>query len=298
MSDFHQAVADISYHSSDEILAHPHFATARMAFVESTLALYEDDPFLNRLLVEAGRLIIATVILCLHVRYDEADRATWPTVRLLKESMAQFGLSSPRRIEDLVARLVHSRFLEMAVPKTDRRVRILLPTEKLIAHDQDWLAAQYAPLHAMFPDPGYPLAVGRDPVFQRAQRLVAMSFFSLGAHIMASNPAMLIFLNRDAGMMPLIKLVQMASAGEGASEGLSYADLGARFGVSRTHVRNLLQEAEQMELVSLTGRGGRYVRLLPSVLQAFDRFVADGMSGHDLLYQIALSQMKGQPSAK
>jgi hypothetical protein len=47
-----------------------------------------------------------------------------------------------------------------------------------------------------------------------------------------------------------------------------------------------------MKLVSLSGRGGRYVRLLPSLLQAFDRFVADSMSGHDLLYKIALSQMK------
>src|SRR5580693_7739170 len=103
MSGFPQSLAGISYHSSDDILAHPRFAAARTVFVDRTLALYEDEPFLNRLLVEAGRLIIATAILCLHVRYDETDRSTWPTVRLLKESMAPFAHSSPRRIEDLVA---------------------------------------------------------------------------------------------------------------------------------------------------------------------------------------------------
>jgi hypothetical protein len=37
--------------------------------------------------------------------------------------------------------------------------------------------------------------------------------------------------------------------------------------------------------------GGRLVELRPAVLLAFDRFLADGMSGHDLLYRIALSRM-------
>jgi len=66
------------------------------------------------------------------------------------------------------------------------------------------------------------------------------------------------------------------------------SDLGGRFGVSRTHVRELLEEAEQMDLVRLSKGSGRYVELLPPVLQAFDRLVADAMSGFDLCYQLAL----------
>jgi hypothetical protein len=55
-------------------------------------------------------------------------------------------------------------------------------------------------------------------------------------------------------------------------------------------VRLILQDAEQAGLVALSGQGGRLVELKPSVLQAFDRFLADSMSGHDLLFRIALSQ--------
>ena len=66
------------------------------------------------------------------------------------------------------------------------------------------------------------------------------------------------------------------------------ADLGTRFGVSRTHVRKLLVEAEELDLVRLTKSGGQFVELLPPVLQAFDRLVADAMSGFDLCYQLAL----------
>jgi hypothetical protein len=299
MSDPDPPFADIKYRSSDEILAHPLFEPARIAFVDAVLGLYEDDPFLIRLLLEAARQVMFGVIMCFHARYDEADRSTWPTMGRLQETMAQFGLSSSRRIEALVARLVHSGFLEMAPSKQDRRVRILVPTERMFAHDRDWLAAHYLPLQVMFPDPGYNQAVERDASFQRAQRLVAMDFSGRGAHILASNPGIMLFLSRDAGVMILIKLIQMAhAAGAGAPEGLSYADIGARFGVSRTHVRKVLLEAERAGFVRLSGRGGRFVELTPAVMQVFDRFIADSMSGHDLLYKIAIRQMSTDRSAR
>ena len=100
------------HHSPEEILAHPRFAAARTAFVDAVLGLYEGDAFLNRLLLEASRQIIFNMMVQLYFNYDEADPVTWPTMRALKQQMAGFGLSSPRRIEDLVVRLVHFGYLE------------------------------------------------------------------------------------------------------------------------------------------------------------------------------------------
>lgn len=288
MSDPTQPIAG-DHHSPEEILAHPRFATARTAFVDAVLGLYEGDAFLNRLLLEAARQVTFNIIVSLYFGYDEADPATWPTMRALKQQMTAFGLSSPRRIEDLVARLIHSGYLESLMSQRDRRVRILTPTAKMISLDQDWLTALYRPLQAMFPDPGYPQAIERDPVFQRTQRLVALGFSAHGSQILAGNPDIMLFMNRDAGMTILTKLVQMLYAADrDPVETLSYTDIGVRFGVSRTHVRTLLQDAEQAGLVVLTGQGGRLVELKPAVLRAFDRFIADSMSGHDLLYRIAL----------
>jgi hypothetical protein len=199
---------------------------------------------------------------------------------------------SERRIDDLVIRLTHSDLLELRQSARDRRVRILTPTRAMMSLDHDWLVAHYLPLQIMFPEPGYAPVIERDDAFQRHHRVVALSFSGQGMDIMAGNPAMMLFLSRDAGTMILVKLVQMASTTHNA-EGLSYADIGARFGVSRTHVRALLQDAERNGDVSLSGRGGKLVELKPSLLQAFDRFVADGMSGHDLLFRITRSQMAG-----
>jgi DNA-binding MarR family transcriptional regulator len=278
-----------AFHSSEEILAHPRFPVARDEFVTAILALYEHKPFLNRLLLEASRTVLMSIIMCLHARYDELDGATWPTLRLVAHSMAEHELASPSRVQDLVSRLIKTGYLEQRPAPRDRRLRILTPTTKMIAQDQDFLVSHHVPLQIMFPDPGYALIMNRDPAFQLKQRLVSRDLFALGAKILASNPVMMLFQGRDAGIMILIKMIHMAKA-NGSTEPLkiSYADLGTRFGVSRTHVRKLLEAAEELDLVRLTKDDGQFVELLPPVLAAFDRLVADSMSGFDLCYQLAL----------
>jgi DNA-binding MarR family transcriptional regulator len=278
-----------AFHSAEEILSHPRFPFARDEFVNGMLALYEHKPFLNRLLLEAGRTVLLSVIMCLHARYDEADRATWPTLRLVADSMAEHRLASASRVQDLISRLVKTGYVEQRAAPRDRRVRIIAPTKKMIAQDQDFLVSHYLPLDVLFPDPGYALIMARDPAFQLKQRLVSRDLFALGAQILAGNPTMMLFQGRDAGIMILIKMIQMAGR-EGGAEPLevSYSDLGDRFGVSRTHVRKLLVAAEELDLVRLTKARGQFVELKPAVLQAFDRLVADAMSGFDLCYQLAL----------
>jgi DNA-binding MarR family transcriptional regulator len=257
------------------------------------LAFHEGDRFSSRLLVEAMRQVTFNLIVSLHLRHEVTDRTTWPTPRRLKDELSTFGLASERRIDALVARLIQLGYVESHPSEHDRRVRILSPTAKMMSLDREWLVYNYVPLQVMFPDPGYPEPMARDPAFQRAQRLVALDFSAEGAKLMASNPAVMRFLNRDAGILVLIKLVQMSIPG--SAKDLSYADIGARFGISRTHVRRLLEDAARHGDVGLSGRGGYLVELKPSILDAFDRFVAAAMSGHDLLYKLARERMANEP---
>ena len=278
-----------AFHSSEEVLAHPRFPFARDEFVKGILALYEHKPFLNRLLLEASRTVLMSVIMCLHARYDEADRKTWPTLRLVADSMAEHQLASPSRVQDLVSRLVKTGYVEQRAAPQDRRVRLLFPTKKMIAQDQDFLVSHHLPLQILFPDPGYALVMTRDPAFQLKQRMVSRDLFALGAKILHGNPIMMLFQSRDAGIMILIKMIDRAGQKRGdAPLQISYSDLGDRFGVSRTHVRKLLEEAQELDLVRLTKTDGQFVELLPPVLQAFDRLVAEAISGLDLCYELAL----------
>jgi DNA-binding MarR family transcriptional regulator len=288
-----------SVHTPEEILAHPRFAAARAAFVDAVLAFHEGDQFTSRLIVETMRQVTFSLIVILHLRHDEGDRSTWPTPRRLKEEIARYGLASERRVDALVSRLVDLGYLESRPSEQDGRVRILTPTPKMMALDREWLVYNYVPLHTMFPD-SYSEPIARDGAFQRAQRLAALDFSALGTQVIASNPAVMRFMHRDSGILVLIKLIQMSAkngtkdGGKDSAEGFSYSDIGARFGVSRTHVRGLLEDAAQHGDVSLSGRSGYLVELKPSILQAFDRFLADAMSAHDLIYRLARERMGNQ----
>lgn len=275
------------HRSSEEILAHPGFPAARNALIEAMLALYEHDPFLNRLLLEAGRNVVFTVLMCLDARYDEADRSTWPTLKLVTESMAGFALASPRRIPDLVSRLVTTGYIDQCAAPRDRRIRLLKPTAKALAQDQDWLVSHYAPLQVLYPQPGYGAIMQRDPAFQRIHRQVARSLFPFAAQILERHPTLVQFMVREAGMMILIKLIQLAGPRNDTARQISYSDLGSRFGVSRTQVRKLLQQAEADGLVRLARDKAPLVQITPALIETFDRFIADTMMGHDLVYALA-----------
>ncbi len=270
-----------------EILSHPRFPFARAAMVEAMLALYEHDPFLNRLLLEVGRNVVFVVIMCLDAGYDEADRATWPTLAAVTQAMAAFGIASPRRIADLVARLIETGYIEQAAAAGDGRVRILRPTDKMIALDQDWLVAHYAPLQALFPDPGYAPIMERDRDFQRRQRLAAVGQFPLAAKVMARNETMMHFMSREAGIMVVIKLLHLAGPNGDTTRRIAYSDIGTRFGVSRTQVRKLLQEAEAKGLVRLERGRTLSAQPTPALLHHFDRLVADTMAAHDFTFKLA-----------
>lgn len=56
-------------------------------------------------------------------------------------------------------------------------------------------------------------------------------------------------------------------------------------------MREVLRDAGRAGFVRLSGRGGQLVELTPAVMQAFDRFIADSMSGRDLMYKIAERQI-------
>jgi hypothetical protein len=281
----------LPHHSPEAILAHPRFPAARRLYNAGILALYEHNPFLNRLLIETGRSIVFFNVLALHAAYDPSARSTWPTIGLLKETVGPFGVSSARRIHDIVARLIETGYVKAIPAASDRRLRILTPTEKMLAHDLDWLAAFYAPLQLLFPAPGYAPPMRHDRAYQKAHRKVSLTMTGYAISLMAANPAMLLFMNREAGTMILMKLVENLDKGLDATpRRMFFADVAKRFGISRTHVRITLQDAEAAGLVRMTEQS---IVLLPPVVAAFERFVADTMAGHDFIYRAAMRELTG-----
>ena len=291
-SELETLVARVPHLSVDEILAHPRLPEARKIYIERHLTLYDGDPFLTRLLIESGRFVVNKVALALHAAQDLSRRETWLTISRLKQEMAMFGLTSGRQIDHLVARLRAVGFLDLIIPDGDRRLRLLCPTEKMLAHDRDWLLIYHKALARLRPQNDYRPALRRDRAFQIAHGRVALRFLPLSAKAFATLPEMMLFFNRAAGHMVITALLHAAlSEPDHPHAPIPFAELAERFGVSRTHVRDLLVDAESAGLVRLHGRGGRLVEILPRLRAGYDRSVATGLSLHDLVYAVTTGRL-------
>lgn len=277
----------------EDIVGHPRLPEARKVYLDRFLAVHEGDPFLVRLLIESGRFLVFLLTAVLEAAQDPSRRETWVTVGRLKQTMALFGFASGRQLDGLIARLCAVGFLQLQPSDRDRRVRILATTEKLRAHYSAWLAAHFAPLATLYPQHDYAPVMRHDPQFRAVYCRVCVPFLPAAAQLMASLPEVMLFFNRAAGSMVMNALLHAAMTRSGDPHAaVPYADVGDRFGVSRTHVRKLLIAAQDAGLVKLHARGGHRVEILPRMWSSNDRGMAIGMYLSDVNYLVAMKEFQ------
>lgn len=274
----------------DDILQHPRLPDARYAYISDFVRLYEGDPFLVRLLLEAGRFFVFHCAATIESAQDPAKRETWFTVAKLKQQMAMFGYASSRQVDHLVARLREVGFLEQHRAPGDGRVRLLASTPKLRAHHTAWLATHYVPLATLYPEHDYGPVLARDNAFHALHCRLCMPFHPVAARLMMTLAERLLFFTHAAG--PLVENVVAKAAMDAAdpNAAVPYIDAADRFGVSRTHVRNLMEDAERAGLVKLTGRGGRSILILPRFWTVYDHGLTVGMYLHDAVNLVVMRQ--------
>jgi hypothetical protein len=95
----------------------------------------------------------------------------------------------------------------------------------------------------------------------------------------------------------VIAALMQAALNDPDHPAVPYADVGDRFGVSRTHVRQLLVAAEEAGFVKLHARGGRRVEILPRLFDSHRNWVAGGMYAHDVCYLAATNAAAQQSAA-
>jgi hypothetical protein len=265
----------------EDILDHPQLPAARGAYLKAFLEVYDGDPFLVRLLLEAGRFLVFISAAVLDAAQDLSRRETWFTVSALKEVLATYGFASGRHVDHLVRRLRDVGFLEQRQAPADRRVQLLSATEKLWSHHSKWLAAHYVPLATLFPNHDYSAILSHDRAFHVLHCRNGPAFVPVSARLMTTLPDTMLFFNYAAG--PLIQNTVLKAAMDSGNPhaAVPYMEATARFGVSPTHVRRLMKSAQSAGLVRLVGRGGHEIEILPRFWTSFDRGLAVGMYLHD-----------------
>ncbi len=118
---------------------------------------------------------------------------------------------------------------------------------------------------------------------------------SFAEKIVSGNPAIGFFLSRDVGIRVLMVLMAtVRGATPARTTSGFYMTAAARAGVSRTHVRNLMHAAAELGLVALPTPSRRFVEVLPPLQEAVTQWIADSLSGVDLVCRLAQVELAGR----
>jgi hypothetical protein len=195
--------------TAEEILAHPRFAEARRAHIDALVGLFADNRFVTRLMIDSGTIMLRALLVGFHVAHDEDDRTTWATLGQVQNVLVERGLASARRVEDLVARFRQVGYVVSVESPSDIRVRILKPTEQLLAHDRDHLAVYHRFLYDLYPDHGHDWTLRQDPRVHFAIRK-AMFLALDKATVFTRHQPIMTFLSRNAGYCAFLLVAQAA----------------------------------------------------------------------------------------
>lgn len=262
---------------TEAVLENPRFGEARKLYIQNYLKLYANDPPLNKLMAEAARHVIVTFIICISAAETE-EPATWLTLGKLQDEVEKHQVGSMGLVENIVSRMLDRGLLTSRAALGDRRKRVLSPTPLLFRLDREILLAQAIPAAMILPSPAMDRAVLCDPDFQKAHRAFSINAFGMAMEFFARNADAMRFIAASSGLMVLFSILASAdnSAGKDIST-VSYQELNDRFGISRTHARALIEQAEALGWLEVNERGGTSIAIKLALTAIADRYIADAM---------------------
>jgi hypothetical protein len=249
------------------IAAHPAFQRAMVGLVGQISALYSGNRLLNRVLSDRGRNIFGLLVLYLDaLPPDEGGGLTAARIVALCTST---GLCSRGRAKAMLALMRWGGYLASAAPSEDRRVKPLMPQEKLIALQHKRWRLVFDAGGAFDPDLARLAPRLAEDAFAQALAVVLGDAFIAGFRPISAAMELENLVDRDGGLMVLLALLTAEAA---SAEPPSIADLSRRFHLSRAHVLDLLRLSEERGLVERGVRGTG--RLSPLGRDALKRFFA------------------------
>ena len=232
----------------ERLVADPRFGPAARMLARNMLDATESDETLAEICKDGGRYVAALWGIYLHV----SGGLTLPR---LKQICAASGIMSPGRARDMLNLMLHSRHIELLSAAADGATARYTPTQTLLAAWRSHLCVALEA--ASLIEPGVEVLLRRfhvPGVLETYARLHAEGLLLAVQVTDLSSPYFRVFVQRHAGNHIVWTLVAAADDDEDFPSGrplpVSVAAVARRFGVSRAHVKRLLDEAAREGLLS------------------------------------------------
>lgn len=283
----------------EEVLAHPQFAEARAHHIRTLSELHlRNDGFPGKLKADTRRMVLIGLILQSHAAAEARDPATWPTLVRLKEGMRSFDMDGTRRIDEVVARLVQTGHIRLDPHPGDRRVRWVRPLEPLYRWYHEWNQCYFEPLQLLFPDPGFAPALRFELPFLQAFLRTVARHLDLPRWVLEENAPFAAYIRHDQATLFFNLLIGLQDAAPGRPlREIDLTQAMKAYGVSRSHLRNLLAIGVEAGLIERAGPRGQFSTPTPEGRTASDQFLADALITTEFNYRHTMRTLEADRPA-
>lgn len=249
--------------------AHPSFHAALRLQAELVTENFERTFALTRIISEEARYLICIALLAMHHSRDPHDPSSGATLSRLQAFAERFGLAGPNRVAALVALIKHVGYLNQIRAPSDRRVKRLEPTERGLAIAEAMTVVTLRPMQMLSDRHDYLKVMRADPDFAGRYYSENLRLYGDGVRIVLALPEYHLFAMQNAGREVMFKL-WIALTDKGSVEptvvSCPYSHLAKSFGVSRGHVRRMIEQGEEQGLFVVRSAGGQAIEILPAFI--------------------------------
>lgn len=267
------------YSASVTTLAeNPAMPQALRSLCEGLEGLFRGSRLLNLIVGDRGRVAIGWMALYLDAEREPGDPGTGLTVNRFKALCASTELCSPGRAAAMLGVMRFAGYLEPAAHSIRGMPLQLVPSGRFLAQQRLRCEKIFEAMRHVAPEGASGLALMHHPDFPRHFIRGAGDWFLAGGRPILEAPTLSVFAQRKAGFHVLFSLA--LSGGDEDTmppEGLvslRVADCARRFTVSRTQVKDVLEQAKAEGLLLPSGAGAHSYLMSPALRRDCLRFAA------------------------
>ena len=241
-------------------------------FVGAVLSYHADLPvrsagntILNKVVAESSRYEILAFTLYLYDTRDNSQPRSGLTATNLEKICTAQNSASPGRVRAIISLMWAAGFLKREQSIADSRIVHFEPTAKLMQIVEGWNHEIFRTIDRIFPADNLAQRHLSEPLFGRNMRKSGTEQVLTGWRPFGLFPEVYHFVEHDAGWMLLIHGIgaMMKTGGEKtiAPIAVDLAEFGKKFGVSRSHLRRILETAFDKGLLDAPPRNGSHIML-------------------------------------
>lgn len=260
-----------------ELRAHPKFSEAVRLAMFDIIGIYQGNRLLNQVMNDRGRVVFGALALYLHFSRRPDDPSSGLTVSRMKAICVETGLCSRGRAAAMLLLMRYAGYLSPTEAEKDRRIRLLVPTERMFDSQRERIACHLRAMSLLMPEGSDGLAHLQRTDFMAAMARQFGESFRSGFRVLDTSPALYPLAERNAGIMILFSLYLATQSDDFSPAAqpvsISISELSRRFGVSRPHVLKLLRDADSLGFLKRDGDSDRLI-VYPALIDTLREFFA------------------------